>query len=41
MTFDLDLDHLAATIRSFRRLIHATEELIEAIDSGETIITPQ
>jgi hypothetical protein len=41
MTFDLDLDHLSANVRSFQRLLHAVDELLTAIDDGQIIITPQ
>lgn len=41
MTFDLDLDHLSANVRSFQRLLHAVDELLTAINDGQIIITPQ
>jgi hypothetical protein len=40
MTHDLDLQRLSENVRSFQRMIHAVDELIAAIDSGEVIITP-
>ena len=36
----IDLDLAAANSRSFRRLCHAVEELVEAIDLSTTTVTP-
>lgn len=36
----IDFEVASANSRSFRRLLHAVEELLEAIDRGETTITP-
>ena len=40
MTHDLDLQYLSENIRSFQRMIHAVDELLAAIDSGDVIVTP-
>jgi len=40
MTKELDLDVVETGSRSFRRLLHAVEELLDAMDAGECPITP-
>jgi hypothetical protein len=40
MTEHLDLLHTMEHSRSFRRLVHAVDELLFAIDSGTTLVTP-
>jgi hypothetical protein len=41
LTEFIDIEHTRQRSRSFRRLCHAIEELLEAIDSGSTIVTPR
>ncbi len=40
MTKELDLDVVEAGSRSFRRLLHAVKELLDAMDAGECPVTP-
>jgi hypothetical protein len=40
MTALLDLAHTIRHSRSFRRLVHAVEELIQAMDDQQSIVTP-
>lgn len=40
MTGHLDILHTMERSRSFRRMAHAVEELLNAIDSGKRIVTP-
>ncbi len=40
MTSAIDLDHNIAHSRSFRRMAHAVEELLEAIQTGTPVVTP-
>ena len=40
LTTRIDLDLASANSRSFRRLCHAVEELVEAIDLSTTTVTP-
>lgn len=37
----IDIEHTRQQSRSFRRLCHAVEELLGAIDSGTSIVTPE
>ena len=37
----IDIEHTQKRSRSFRRLCHAVEELLDAIESGTPIVTPQ
>ena len=41
LTHHIDLDLTHRRSRSFRRLCHAVEELVHAIDNRESIVTPQ
>lgn len=41
MTEHIDLESAYARSRSFRRLCHAVEELLQAIDGGSVVITPR
>lgn len=36
----IDIDRAKTNSRSFRRLCHAVEEMLAAIDSGEKVVTP-
>lgn len=36
----MDLAQAAANSRSFRRLLHAVEELIQAVQNGQIVVTP-
>jgi len=36
----IDLNLAQANSRSFRRLCHAVQQLLDAMDSGEPIVTP-
>jgi len=40
MTKLIDVETARANSRSFRRLCHAVEEMLAAIDSGEKVVTP-
>ncbi len=40
LSADLDLSQAAARSRSFRRLLHAVEELVQAVEDGRMIVTP-
>jgi len=40
MTFHIDILHTMEKSRSFRRMVHAVEELLAAIDSDVAIVTP-
>ena len=40
LTYDIDLDLVHNNSRSFRRLCHAIEELVHAIDNGVSTVTP-
>jgi len=37
----MDLNQAAARSRSFRRLLHAVEELVQAVKDGRRVVTPQ
>ena len=37
----IDIEHTQGRSRSFQRLCHAVEELLDAIDSGTPVVTPQ
>ncbi len=41
LTAFIDIEHTQRRSRSFRRLCHAVEELLCAIESGTPIVTPQ
>ena len=41
LTHHIDLELVHSESRSFRRLCHAVEELVHAIDNRESIVTPQ
>jgi hypothetical protein len=40
LTYYIDLKLVQSKSRSFRRLCHAVEELIEAVDNGLATVTP-
>jgi hypothetical protein len=40
MTRLLDIELVSQRSRSFRRLCHAVEEMVEAIDGGQVVVTP-
>jgi hypothetical protein len=40
MTAALDIPHTIEHSRSFRRMAHAVEELLIAIDSSRPVVTP-
>jgi hypothetical protein len=40
MTSRIDMARVQQNSRSFRRLVHAVEELIDAIDNGKRIVSP-
>lgn len=41
LTYHIELDLVHSRSRSFRRLYHAIEELVRAVDLGEVTVTPQ
>lgn len=41
LTHHIELDLVQSRSRSFRRLYHAIEELVRAVDLGEATVTPQ
>ena len=41
LTYHIELDLVQLRSRSFRRLYHAIEELVRAVDLGEATVTPQ
>ena len=40
LSAQMDLDQAAARSRSFRRLLHAVEELVQAVQTGRLVVTP-
>ena len=40
LSAQMDLAQAAANSRSFRRLLHAVEELIQAVQNGQIVVTP-
>lgn len=40
MTFDIDILKTVEQSRSFRRLVHAVEELAAAVETGKPVVTP-
>lgn len=40
MTFQIDLKRTAHNLRSFRRMVHAIEQLVQAISNGSKTVTP-
>lgn len=40
LTYHIELDLVRSRSRSFRRLCHAIEELVQAVDLGKAIVTP-
>ncbi len=40
LSAEMDLSQASANSRSFRRLLHAVEELVQAVRNGQIIVTP-